>query len=126
MKVNPEQIIHIAFQIRQLEILRNGAKRPKEKQAMTLELRRLKGEIDPLLMAFVDEKKAGPKPAKNDIDSDLGPKEIVDAMHAYAKMKISQEEVVSSLIAGPVSVAGSDQGVMYVMHFERNHRPPTS
>lgn len=123
-KVNPEQIVFLTYQLRQLEIYRNDSKKPHEKESMTMQIRRLKEQLDPLLMAFAEERKKTEMVVDRDVsDEDLGPAEVVEAMHIYAKMKALQTEVLEHLQKEPVSVAGEYNGVMYVMHFEKATKP---
>jgi hypothetical protein len=121
--INPTQIVYLAYQIRQLEIYRNDEKKANKKETMTMQIRRLKADLDPMLMAFAEqEKKKQSSPQmlvdRNMDDKDLGPPEIIDVMHAYARLKITQQEVMNHLVVGPVSVAGEYNKVAYIMHFQ--------
>lgn len=113
-----EQIIYLTAQLRQAEILRNETKNVAQKQAMTARIHNLKAELDPLLNAYIAEKKKA-KMTVDKSNEDIGPKEIVDALHGFARVRISDKDFVNSLDSGPVSVAGSHVGVSYVLHFQR-------
>ena len=118
MKVNPEQIAYLSYQIRQLEVERNASKKKAQKEAMTLRIRNLKAELDPILMAYAEEKKKA-KMEILDENKDFGPKYIVDTLHDFAKTRLTQEDFVNLLKTGPMSVAGEYDKVAYVIHFQR-------
>jgi len=124
-EVNPVQIVFLTYQLRQLEIHRNNEKNARNKEAMTLRIRKMKEELDPLLEMFAEqEKKKREKPEmvvdRSLGDKDLGPADVVKAIHAYAQQKITQQEVVNYLTSGhPISIAGEYDKVAYVIHFQR-------
>jgi len=116
--MNEEEIIYLTVQLRQLENLRNISKKPKEKESYTIGIRSLKAQLDPLLDKYIDFKKKTPM-AVDKSNEDLGPKDVVAAIHAWAQMKLSQEEAVNWLSNQPVSVAGQYKEFVYLAHFER-------
>lgn len=125
VQINPVQIVYMTYQLRQAEIQRNDTKNARNRQAMTLHINKLKQELDPLLEMFAEQEKKKRKENqmvvdRNMEDKDIGPEEVVAAMHTYAQMKITQEAVVNHLATGqPLSIAGDYNKIMYVIHFEQ-------
>ena len=99
-EVSSEEIIYKVYQLRQLEINRNIEKKPSIKEALTMRIRVLKAEVDPLLERYAAQQKAKQSTLvvdKNVDDKDLGPEEAVAAMHTYAAMKVTQPAVLEHL-----------------------------
>lgn len=91
-----------------------------------MRIRKLKQELDPLLELFAEQEKKKRKDQPQMIvdreldNKDHGPKEVIDQLHAYAQQKLTQVAVTNHLSGGePVSIAGSYDKFVYIMHFER-------
>jgi len=122
MQINPEQVVFIAYQLRQMEIRRNDEKSAARKQTLNLEAKALRNKLDDLLVSYVEQVKANPSPAPPpDLgNEDHGPKRIIHELHLLAKATAEEAEVLTHIEQEPVSIAGEHNGLMYVMHFQKS------
>lgn len=123
--INPDQIIYITYQMRQLEIHRNSADDAKKKETLTLQIRKMKEQLDPMLIAYANEKKLAqktpmpqfPKTPKKFDNRDHGPEEVVENLH-YA-IKSLPQSAAEFVHREPISIAGEFNGMMYLVHIEK-------
>ena len=120
-EINPDQIIFITYQLRQMEIRRNDEKNTNRKQALNMEAKALRNRLDELLSVYVEQKKAeaSPAPTPDLGNEDYGPKKIVDELHLLARATAEEAEVLAYVEQKPVSIAGEHKGLTYVMHFQK-------